>query len=345
MYGTNKLDFKRMILISGMMFFFFSSAFAESSKKPVVVKVTDIKLPSVPVPVKVNNRILDRSIKFSKRMPPNYITSAERYGKGGEGATLSHSTMMVGEVDKGRISAYLRANFMDVDKAQEKLKNAGFDIVAVVPLDKKKKLVSIVFTNATLMKMASKKNRGYIGTLRLLIDTKNKQISITNPIYLAKAFLQDEFDKKISKNILATLVGEFKTVRNSLDKLKFQLLPSYQFMNGMPCYKDNMVVARGDNLKAKLTKNKRVLYSFDLPNGSTLVGVKLNRRTGKFPKKIGTNNAGMLPYPLLIENGEAKILDPKYYLALMYPQLTMEEFMTIATVPDGIRKDCTKVFR
>jgi len=75
------------------------------------------------------------------------------------------------------------------------------------------------------------------------------------------------------------------------------------------------------------------------------VGVKLNKRTIKFPKKIGLNNAGMLPYPLLIENGEAKILDPKYYLSLMYPQLTMEEFMTIATVPDAIVTDCTKVFR
>jgi hypothetical protein len=116
-------------------------------------------------------------------------------------------------------------------------------------------------------------------------------------------------------------------------------------MNGLPYFKDYLVVARGDDLKEKLLKNKRVNYSFDLANGSTLVGVKLNKRTIKFPKKIGMNNAGMLPYPLLIENGEAKILDPKYYLSLMYPQLTMEEFMTIATVPDGIVADCTKIFR
>jgi len=141
------------------------------------------------------------------------------------------------------------------------------------------------------------------------------------------------------------LVTEFKSARNSLDKLKFQLLPKYQFMNGMPFYKDHMVVARGANLKSKLANNSHVIYSFDLANGSTLVGVMLGKRTGKFPKRIGTNNAGMLPYPLLIENGEAKILDPKYYLSLMYPQLTMEQFMTIATVPDAIRKDCVKVFR
>jgi len=321
--------------------------------------IIKIKMPTVPKPItnipkavvieSDNSDIvkpsINRKIVFSKRMPPNYLTSAERYGNGGVGASLTSSTIMVGEADKGRIAAYLRADMMDVDKAKEKLKKAGFEIVSVAPLDKKKKLISIVFTNAELKKLAGVANRGYLGTLRLLIDPKNKQISITNPIYLAKAFLQDDFKEDAPKKILSALVNEFKSVRNSNDKLKFQLLPKYQFMNGMPFYGDGVVVARGDDLKSKLAKNKRVIYSFELPNGVTLVGVKLSKRTSKFPKRIGTNNAGMLPYPLVIENGEAKILDPKYYLSLMYPQLTMEQFMTIATVPGAIIKDCTKVFK
>ena len=307
--------------------------------------------PAVPQPIivrtdgQVMHDRLDRSIKFSKRMPPNYLTTEQRYGKGGEGATLSNSTKMVGEVDKGRISAYLRADLMDVETASEKLKNAGFEIVATEALDKKKTLISIVFTNSDLKAMASKPNRGFMGTLRLLIDPNNKQISITNPLYLAKAFLAQDFNEENPKKVLTAIVNEFTGLRNSMDKLKFQLLPKYQFMNGMPYFKDMQVVARGDNLVEKLQKNKKVVYHFTLANGSTVVGVRLSKRTQKFPKRIGTNNAGMLPYPLLIENGEAKILDPKYYLALMYPQLTMEEFMTIATIPDAIRKDCTKVFR
>ena len=312
--------------------------------KAIVPKVEAI----VPQAIQLKNSstsVGDRSIKFSKRMPPNYISSAERYKKGGEGATLSHSTVKVGDVDKGRISTYLRADLITIEEAEKKLKNAGFEVIAVVPLDKKKKLVSIIFTNDALKKMALKENKGHLSTLRLLINKKDKKISITNPLYLAKAFLQEDFNKEDSLKILVALRDEFKGAKDSLDKLKFQLLPSYQFMNGMPFFKDHIVVARGDNLKAKLLKNKRVNYSFELPNGSTIVGVKLNKRTLKFPKKIGLNNAGMLPYPLLIENGEAKILDPKYYLSLMYPQLTMEEFMTIATVPDAIVTDCTKVFR
>ena len=334
----------------------------ESKKSEVVektkvtesnVKTINIKIPKVPtvptaITLEVNGEDLvqkDRSIKFSKRIPPNYLTSAERYSKDGKGATLSTSTKMVGEVNQGRISAYLRGELMDVKTATQKLKNAGFDVLATLPLDKKKRLISIVFTNAELKKMASKTNKGYMGTLRLLIDPKNKQISITNPLYLGKAMLQDDLNEDSAKKLLSLLNKEFTGLKNSLDKLKFQLLPKYQFMNGMPFYKDSMVVARGDNLVAKLKKNKRVVFELKLENGATLIGVKLGKRTRKFPKRIGTKNAGMLPYPLLIENGEAKILDPKYYLALMYPQLTMEQFMTIATVPDAIRKDCGKVFR
>ncbi|CAA6815592.1 MAG: Unknown protein [uncultured Sulfurovum sp.] len=320
---------------------------------PAVPKV-NVSVPTVPKAIKLNvhgqelksiETSIDRSIKYSKRVPPNYLTSAERYNKGGEGASLSHSDIMVGEVDKGRISTYLRTELMSVEEAKSKLKNAGFKILTVFPLDKKKKLTSIVFTSDELQKMSLKENKGHLATLRLLINEKDKKVSITNPLYLAKAFLQDHFDKEGANKILKSLVDEFKGVKNSIDKLKFQLLPKYQFMDKLPYFGDHLVVARGKNLKDKLVDNKRVVFSLDLANGATLVGVKLNKRTQKFPTKIGSDNAGMLPYPLLIENGEAKILDPKYYLSLMYPRLRMEEFMTIATVPDAIANDCTKVFR
>lgn len=312
-----------------------------------------IVLPKVPKALVLNingsnSNNLDGTIKFSKRMPPNYLTSEQRYGKDGKGATLSSSKSKVGDVNKGRISAYLRADLIDKDSAIKKLKNAGFEVLASAPLDKKKTLISIVFTNSKLKEIASKPNSGFLGTLRLLIDPKNKQISITNPLYLAKAMMQTDFDEAGAKEILTMIVKEFPKARDSHDKLKYSLLPNYQFMAGMPFYKDMEVVARGDDLLEKLKKKKnkkKVLFELKLPNGSTLIGVKLGKRTAKFPKRIGTNNAGMLPYPILIENGEAKILEPKYYLSLMYPQLTMEAFMTIATIPGAIIKDCTKVFR
>lgn len=325
----------------------------EKKKKAIGLQLPSIpKVPMVPnvsatvVTEHIQHTVFNRrSIKFSKRVPPNYRTSKERYAKGGVGASLSNSQKVIGLEQKGRISAYLRSALIDVKTATKILEDAGFELITTTALDKKKKLISIVFTSELLKKIASQKNKGFLGTLRLLIDPKNNQISITNPRYLAKAMLQENFDDKLSKDLLASIVKAFPKAKNSLDKVKFQLLPKYRFMEGMPYYNDMTVVARGDDLLSKIKNNKRVSFELKLNNGAVLIGTNLGKRTRKFPKRIGTKNAGMLPYPILIENGEAKILDPKYYLSLMYPDLTMEQFMTIATIPDAIFKDCQRVFR
>jgi len=353
-----KISLKSSVLFfSTMLFFLPSLLLSETTKNENNQKieangeVVSIFLPKVPTAIEIKidgqseSERLDRTIKFSKRMPPNYMTSAERYAKGGKGATLSNVSKMIGEVDRGRISAYLRGDLMKVKTAVSKLESAGFTIVMKRHLDKKRKLISIVFTNNELKKMASEPNKGYIATLRLLVDKKNKQISITNPLYLGKAMLQNSLKADEMKKILTALNKAFPKLRNSDDKLKYQLLPKYQFMNGMPYYKDFVSIKVADDLLAKVKNNKRVVFELKLDNGAVLIGVKLGKRTKKFTKKIGVNNAGMLPYPLLIEKGEAKILDPKYYLSLMYPKLTMEEFMTIATIPEAIVKDCEKIFR
>jgi uncharacterized protein (DUF302 family) len=306
----------------------------------------NIAIPTVPkVPQafksKKNEDVLDRSIKFSKRVPPNYVP--HRFDK--RKKMHASTNIRIGEVNQGRISAHLRGKFMDVDTVEEKLKNAGFEILTSVPVDKKGTLISVVFTDQSLVTMASKENRGFMASLRALVDTKEKTFSILNPLYVAKGYLQSDFDEKAAKKILDRLITEFPSLKNSKDVLKFQLLPKYQFMNGMPHYENMIEVASGDNLLEKLKDNERVAFTQTLENGSTLVGIKLSKRTRKFTKRIGRNNAAMLPYPILIENGKAKILDPKYYIAYMYPMLKMSEFMTIATTPDAMIKDCQKVFK
>jgi hypothetical protein len=162
---------------------------------------------------------------------------------------------------------------------------------------------------------------------------------------MTKGFLQTDFDETAAKKILVKLITQFPALKNSKDALKFQLLPKYQFMNGMPHYEDMIEVASGDDLLERIKDNDKVLFRQNLENGSTLIGIQLSKRTGTFTRRIGRNNAAMLPYPVLIENGKAKILDPKYYIAYMYPMLQMSEFMTIATTPDAMIKDCEKVFK
>jgi len=298
-------------------------------------------VPSVPKAIQFKKNANDRSIKFSKRVPPNYVPhNFDQRQK-----TKKSVSTQIGQPSAGRISAYLRGKFITVNEAENKLKAAGFKHISTTPLNKRKDLISVVFTHETLLAMASKENRGFMATLRLLVDTKEKTISITNPLYLAKAFMQKDFDEKPAKKILNSLISQFPHLKNSEDSLKFQLLPQYQFMNGMPKYNNMIEVASGSDLIQRVQGNKRLVFTQKLHNGSILLGIELRKRTKKFTKKIGRNNAAMLPYPILIENGNAKILDPKYYISLMYPMLKMSEFMTIATIPDAMVKDCEKMFK
>lgn len=300
------------------------------------------KVPSVVnVVTKNSSDHKTRSIQFSKRVPPNYIPSEERHAK----AKAKNSSINIGGVTNGKISTYLRGKFMDVKTAQKTLKDAGFDIISTSPINKKGDLISIVFTDKMLREMGSQKNAGFMASLRLLVNKKDHHISIVNPHYIAKAFMQENYDDEKAKAVLKKITDKFTGLLNSKDQLKFQLLPKYQFMNGMPQYNDMVTVARGDDLLAKLKNNKNVVFIQKINDTSTLVGVKLGRKTNKFTSKIGTNNAALLPYPVLIENGEAKILEPKYYISVMYPLLQMSEFMTIATVPGAIIKDITRIFQ
>ncbi len=317
-----------------------------TKQTPKVPKVpSNIVIPTVPkVPEAITfdkSNITDRSIKFSKRTPPGYVP--HRFDK----MKKAHKTTntRIGEVNQGRISAHLRGEFMEVKKVEEKLKAAGFEVLVAAPINKKSTLISVVFTDKSIVSMASKPTRGFMASLRVLVDTKEKSISITNPLYMAKGFLQSDFDEKAANKILLRLINEFPGLKNSKDVLKFQLLPKYQFMNGMPHYEDMIEIASGPDLLEKIKDNKKVVFIQTLENGSTLIGIKLSKRTRKFTKRIGRNNAAMLPLPILIENGKAMMLDPKYYIAFMYPLLKMSEFMTIATVPDAIIKDSKRVFR
>lgn len=278
------------------------------------------------------------AIGTSKRIPPNYNKKE---------SNEVFKNVKVGEVNNSRVSAYLQTALLPKEDLIKKLTNANFKVLSEYKVDKKGKLISIVFTNDDITKLASKNMRGFAGSLRILIDTNNSQISISNPLYVMKAFMQNDYNDKIAKETLDKLHSIFSDLKNSKDIVKFARLERYHFMENMPYYQDMRKVAMGNNkdLLKKAKKSKKIVYEHHLDNGSIIVGIKLSKRTSKFVKKIGYQNSGLLPYPILIENDTAKILAPKYYIAVMYPMLSMSEFMTIATIPGAIQKDCDKVFR
>jgi len=278
-----------------------------------------------------------KEVYFSDHVAPHLI----------ETKATSEKKTEVGDIKDGRVAAYLHAPFMKPQDVVKTLQGAGFTILATFKVDKKGSATSITFTNAELQKASAKNMRGFASALRITIDKKNKLLSISNPIYMLRAFMQDEYDAALAEKTLTTIRSSFKDLKNSDEVIKFRVLERFQFMEGMPRYADMQVIKKASNaaLLQSAKKSKKIVYEQKLDNGSVILGVKLGKRTSKFIKKTGYQNAGLLPYPVLIENGEAKILDPKYYIAVMYPLLKMSQFMKIATVPGAISKDIDKIFR
>jgi hypothetical protein len=246
------------------------------------------------------------------------------------------------------VSTYLIGDYIDVDSAKSKLSTAGYELVATY--DSVKDGTTIVFTNSALKTQASKSGRAHAAVLRLFIDAQEKKISLTNPLYFGRAFMQDEYNDAIFSAESDTLNKVFPGLKESVDKLAADDLSGYHFMMGMPYYADADELGKGATTdlleKAKSYKDgKFVVFTLKINDDSYLVGYDLDKRTKKFVEKIGRANAAVLPYCIAIENGKATAMEAKYYLAVSYPLLTMTEFTTIATVPGAITKHLEKPFK
>ena len=246
------------------------------------------------------------------------------------------------------ISTYLLGEYMDAPTVTKKLESAGFEVVT--KYSSVKDGITVVFTNDALKSEAAKPSRAHMAVLRLFIDSKEKSISITNPVYFGKAFMQDDYDAKVFETQLAALNATFGPFEGSVDKLDEDDIAGFHFMMGMPYYEDSDKLGEGPTkeLLSKVQnykKGKFVLFTLELSDDSYLVGYDLAKRTKKFVKKIGRANAAVLPYCISIGHGVATSLEAKYYLAVSYPLLSMGEFTTIATVPGAIKKDLSKPFK
>ncbi len=279
-----------------------------------------------------------KEVIFSSRVAPHRFN---------DNIESKKEKILVGDIVDSRVAAYLHSPLITVDDAKSKLEKAGFKVLSTYKVDKKGKVVSIVFTNDAMTKAASTSMRGFAGTLRIVIDTKNELTVISNPIYLMKAFMQKQYDEKLATATLKSLRDVFENAKNSKEMMKFRTLERFQFMENMPYYQSMNLIAEGKNkdLLQRAKKSKKVVFQHHLENGSILLGVTLAKRTSKFVKKTGYQNSGLLPYPVLIEDNKAKILAPEYYIAIMYPQLQMSQFMKISTVPGAILKDMDRIFR
>lgn len=248
----------------------------------------------------------------------------------------------------GNMNTYFKGAYIDADTASATLKDAGFEVLANYKSIKKGK--TLVFTCPTLKAEAAKPGRAYIAVMRMFIDEKEQTISITNPVYWGKAFMQEQYDHDKFTAVSNKINSAFPGLTKSLDEWDYDELAGYHFTAMMPYYEDQPVIAEGSNAdllaKAKdYKKGKNLIFELKLSDTSTLIGYGLGASTTRFPKKIGRNNAGLLPWTISIEDSKAKILPGEYYIALSYPLLKMGGFMGIMSIPDSVIKDLSKPFK
>jgi len=240
-------------------------------------------------------------------------------------------------------SAYKIGAYIDVETAKSKLSAEGFEVVGTLKATDAG--TTILYTNAAMKAEAAKALRGFNAVGRILVDDERKQVSIANPLYFGAAFMQKSFNKSASQTVLNSLKKAFGTLKDSEDSWETKELSGYHFMVGMPYYEDMDTVGSGSTAdlvaKAKAAKGIVVQVGAD----RYVAFVELDKRTSGFVKKIGSQNGEILPYAVLIEGGEAKALNAKYYIAISYPLLTMTEFMGISTVPDAVTKGLQKIFK
>ena len=296
-------------------------ALKKEPKEPI-----EKKEKSVPVAVAVKKEIKEVEKKEKSTLPKK---------------TFNTQKLKIGEATPKALSAYYAAQPQTVEVLKSKLEKNGFTILAQTEVLKGHTVLTV--TNAQLQATNT-----YLAALNIHVDPNN-EIRIQNPTYLGKAYLREKFkDGRFNDTLKAfqEVLGDMYMVE---DTYETEELADFQFMMGMPHFDDMMEIVEEENLISKIDDEKRskyIAYTLKLSNGDTLVGHKLRSRTNKFLSKINAErNVNLLPYQSIIQKGKVVILDPKYYLALSLPLLTMSDFMKIASAPDEIVKDIKRAYK
>ena len=237
-----------------------------------------------------------------------------------------------------------KADYLELEALKQKLADHGLEVLGTHQVAGSNDYTVLVYTCTEFKQAARLTGRGFIAALRILHNGKDRELVVSNPEYYMRAFLQKDYEEGMAKPVSDALAAALGTLMPTDDSMKTKKLAKYNFMIGMPHYDDFARVAKGDSaeLCKKLEANAkdRIVFKLNVSEdgSSVLYGVALPVEIEKFNETLETmGQSHLLPYTVLIENGEANILHAKFYLALSFPQLTMGEFMKIMSVPGDIK--------
>ena len=238
-----------------------------------------------------------------------------------------------------------------VKNVKAKLKKENFEVVGEDSpyADGSVRLIGV--TNAELKKAASQNKGGGFGAVMRVSVTNNKgaiEVSYTNPPYIGAAYG------------IGDLAGVDKALRAALDGgdafgakgLSQQKLANYHYMATMPGFKNMTQVASFDSHATAVAaiekamkhpeSDMRAIWQVKVNADQTLFGVRLDGGPWKGQMKdimdkidIATpKSSAALPWEILVSGKDVYYLPGKYRIAVMFPDLTMQQFMKISKVPD-----------
>lgn len=261
------------------------------------------------------------------------------------------------------LAGYSSSSISDVEtKVKDGLKSNGFEILGTYhPMGSSKRTL-IAVTNSDL-KSAVKKVGGFAGfalvqKVALTVENGKVAVSYTNPEYWGRAYFIKSWGKvsgdytslaKKYKVALAGFTGNTFSQFGSKSGINASKLKKYHYMMGMPYFDDNIKIGTFSSfaeavstIDAKLKTVSGVKKVFSKSAGNVkLYGVALTGKDGEklFIPKIDVNAAkhtAFLPYELLVVGNKVYMLHGRYRLALSFPDLSMGQFMKIASTPGYI---------
>jgi len=240
------------------------------------------------------------------------------------------------------------------------LKENSFTVLGTYNPSDKSSLKVIAFTRADLKNTVIKvSDRGALAAafkVGLVQKDGKVIISYTNPDYILRAYLQDNYNsfKSTFEKFSTDLKTTFTSIGNEFipfggfvdaDKLK-----KYHYKIMMPYFTDPVTLNEfssfeeglktiENNLKAKKGHTTQVYKIIYQDQKVAVFGVGLqSKEDGEsyFLPKIGEDHVAALPYEIILQGKKATMLHGKYRIALHWPELTMGTFMKIMSTPGDI---------
>ena len=246
------------------------------------------------------------------------------------------------------------------DKIINILKDNSFTVLGTYNPANKNNLHLIAFTREDLKNTVVKvSDRGALAAaFKIGLVQKNGKVNIsyTNPDYILRAYLRDNYItfkstfEKFSadlKTMLSAIGTEFKPFGGFIkaDKLKkyhYKIMMPYfsdpvtlnefsSFEEGLKIIENNLNAKKGNTLqvyKLVYTNDKVAVFGVGLQSAED--------GESYFLPKIGEDHVAALPYEIILQGKKATMLHGKYRIALHWPELTMGTFMKIMSTPGDI---------